>query len=119
MIRSGTAGTPRTEPSEIGPTPDGARLRIRWADGHESEYEPRYLRLRCPCAGCVDELSGRRTLEESAVAEDVYPLAIRHVGRYALLFEWSDLHSTGIYTHELLRALCPCAECAGPPAAEG
>jgi DUF971 family protein len=109
----------RNEPVEIGPTADGARLAIRWADGHVSEYEPRYLRVHCPCAGCVDELSGRRTLNASAVPEDVYPLAIRHVGRYALLFEWSDLHSTGIYTYELLRGLCPCAECsASPPAVE-
>lgn len=103
----------RNEAVEIGPTEDGSRLRIRWADGHESTYEPRYLRLQCPCAGCVDEASGQRTLQPASVPEEVYPLAIRYVGRYALLFEWSDFHSTGIYTYEYLRGLCPCPECRG------
>ena len=33
------------------------------------------------------------------------------VGRYALQMYWSDGHSTGIYTFDYLRDLCPCAEC--------
>ena len=33
-------------------------------------------------------------------------------GRYAIRFHWSDGHSTGIYTFELLRQLCPCPICA-------
>jgi DUF971 family protein len=109
-------GGSRADPVEIGPTEDGTRLRIRWTDRHESVYEPRYLRARCPCAGCVDELSGRRTLDPASLPADVHPLAIRHVGRYALLFEWSDFHSTGIYTYEYLRGICPCAACRGDSA---
>jgi DUF971 family protein len=35
------------------------------------------------------------------------------VGRYAIRFHWSDGHSTGIYTFEQLRELCPCPICAG------
>jgi DUF971 family protein len=34
------------------------------------------------------------------------------VGRYAIRFHWSDGHSTGIYTFEHLRELCPCPICA-------
>ena len=34
------------------------------------------------------------------------------VGRYAIRILWSDGHNTGIYSYELLRSLCPCAECA-------
>lgn len=101
-----------TNPTEVTPTEDGARLRIRWADGHASEYEPRDLRLRCPCAGCVDEYTGAAILDPRSVAEGVYPVAIRYVGRYALRFDWSDGHDTGLYTFELLRGVCPCEACA-------
>ena len=94
---------PKYEPEEIGPTEDGSRLRITWKDGVGSEYVPRYLRLLCPCAGCVDEMTGVRTLEPHMVDEGVYPTAIHYVGRYALQFVWSDGHSTGIYTFEYLR----------------
>ncbi len=97
----------------VGPTEDGSALRIDWADGHISIFEPRYLRLQCPCAGCVEEMSGRRLLRPEAVPEDVHPLAIAYVGRYALQFDWSDGHNTGIYPFALLRALCLCEECLG------
>lgn len=94
---------PRVDPEEIGPTEDGAKLRIEWKDGVVSELAPRALRLACPCAGCVDEMTGVRTLRPESVDEHVYPTAIHYVGRYALQFVWSDGHSTGIYTYEYLR----------------
>ena len=96
---------PRTDPVEIAPTPDGTRLRIVWKDGVASELEPRTLRLMCPCAGCVDEITGIRVLRAETVDEAVYPTAIHYVGRYALQFVWSDGHSTGIYTFDYLRKL--------------
>ena len=95
----------RVDPKEIGPTEDAARLRIVWGDGVRSEYEPRFLRLRCPCAGCVDEMTGIRTLRPEDVAEGVYPTAIEYVGRYALQFNWSDGHNTGLYPYDYLRRL--------------
>jgi DUF971 family protein len=98
-----SARDPRVDPLEVGPTADEARLRIRWADGVESEYAPRELRFLCPCAGCVDETTGRRTVRPEAIDPSVYPTAIHYVGRYALQFVWSDGHSTGIYTWEYLR----------------
>lgn len=96
---------PRVDPAHIGPTDDGSRLRIEWKDGEVSEYVPRELRMVCPCAGCVDEMSGVRTLREEHVPPDVYPTAIHYVGRYALQFIWSDEHATGIYPYTLLRDL--------------
>lgn len=102
---------PGFSPVEIAPTEDQARLRIVWRDGHRSEFEPRYLRINCPCAGCVEEMTGRALLDPSMVPPDVYPLAIRHVGRYALQFEWSDGHRTGIYPFDQLRRMCPCSGC--------
>ena len=99
------APEPRVDPDEIGPTEDGGRLRIRWKDGAVSEYVPRHLRLLCPCAGCVDEMSGVRTLDPRTVDDAVYPAAIHYVGGYAIQCVWSDGHSTGIYTFEYLREI--------------
>lgn len=96
---------PEVTPVEIGPTADGAKLRIEWKDGVVSEYVPKYLRLLCPCAGCVDEMTGVRTIEPHMVDESVYPMAIHYVGRYAIQCVWSDGHSTGIYTYDYLREL--------------
>jgi DUF971 family protein len=96
---------PRVDPKQIGPTEDATRLRIVWGDGVLSEYEPRFLRLRCPCAGCVDEMTGIRTLRPEQVPDGIYPTAIEYVGRYGLQFKWSDGHSTGIYPYDYLRKL--------------
>lgn len=100
-----------TEPLEVGPTEDGRLLRIRWRDGHVSEFPPRHIRLNCRCAGCQDEFTGQRTLNPAAIPEEVYPLAIQWAGRYALRFNWSDGHDTGIFPFELLRGICPCGAC--------
>lgn len=89
-------------PASVGPSADGLRLRIEWPDGDSHEFPPRLLRILCPCAGCVDERTGERILDPSMVAEEVAPLAIHWVGRYALQFVWSDGHRTGIYPFEFL-----------------
>ena len=99
------ARDPRAHPSEIGPSKDESRLRIVWGDGVAAEYVPQDLRLMCPCAGCVDEMTGVRTLKPDDVRDAVYPTAVHYVGRYALQFVWSDGHSTGFYTFEYLRGL--------------
>ncbi|MBD3162449.1 MAG: DUF971 domain-containing protein, partial [Candidatus Latescibacteria bacterium] len=72
-------------------------IRIEWSDGHETVYPARVLRLLCPCADCVDEATGVRTLDPATVPQDVRALGIRLVGRYAVEFDWSDGHGTGIY----------------------
>ena len=89
------------------------KLRIVWNDGHESVYPVRVLRLACRCALCVEEFTGRPLLKAEGVPADVKPIRLQPVGRYALQFEWSDGHDSGIYTYEYLRQLCPdCAEAA-------
>jgi ATP-binding protein involved in chromosome partitioning len=95
----------RNTPLEIGPDEEGERLRIRWGDEVVSTFTPRDLRLACPCAGCVEEMTGKPLLAPESVAPDVHPLAIHYVGRYALQFIWSDGHQTGIYPFEYLRRL--------------
>lgn len=96
---------PQYTPRHIGPTDDQFRLAIDWEDGGRSEFVPRFLRLNCPCAQCVDEMTGVRVLTPEMVPEGVYPEAIHYVGRYALQFVWSDGHSTGIFPFEYLRRL--------------
>ena len=86
-------------------------LLITWEDGHRSLYTFRDLRFYCPCAGCVDEMTGERTMTAEKISANIHALETAPVGRYALRFKWSDGHQTGIYSFELLRALCTCGVC--------
>ena len=106
-----TTSEERTTPAEIRKK-GGESVTIRWADGHVSAYEARYLRGRCPCAQCVSESTGQRLVLEEHIRPDIAIAAARTVGNYALHFDWSDGHTTGIYSFEYLRRLCPCQVCA-------
>ena len=101
----------------------GAGIDITWADGHESHYDFPYLRDECPCATCNDEREKKRTLQSSSPAMNsasVLPMfkpkaraqAATQVGNYAVQLTFNDGHSTGIYSYDHLRTICPCAECA-------
>ena len=59
---------------------------------------------------CVDEMSGTKVLRNTEVPETVQALKLEPTGNYALRIDWSDGHSTGIYTYERLRELCPCCQ---------
>ena len=86
-------------------------VHILWDDAHNSYYPHRYLRGHCCCAGCVEEMTGRRRVAEEDVREDVYAVDWMQIGRYAVQFLWSDTHDSGIYPFDLLRKLCRCNEC--------
>ena len=86
-------------------------IRITWKDGHRSIYSHRVLRLKCPCAQCVDEMTHELRLDPDTVPMDVRAEDHLVVGNYALQFLWSDVHYTGIYTYEFLRSNCTCMEC--------
>jgi ATP-binding protein involved in chromosome partitioning len=92
---------------------DARTLAIAWADGAESTYDVRALRLACGCARCVDEWSGEGRLDPASVPEDVHPLRIEPVGRYAVQIAWSDGHDSGIYPFRRLRALADAERAAG------
>ena len=104
MKRQTNAETPATTPREI-TQKSATELMIRWGDGVESVYAVRQLRLACGCASCVDEWSGENRLDPDSVPDDVHPLQIESVGRYAIQIEWSDGHTTGIYPFDRLREL--------------
>jgi ATP-binding protein involved in chromosome partitioning len=89
-----------------------ARITIKWADGHETSYAARDLRLACRCAMCIEETSGRPLLDPATISPNVRAKGIELVGQYAISIAWTDGHDTGIYNFRDLRANCPCATCA-------
>lgn len=93
------------EPREI-KHEDDFNLRITWADGRECLFNAAALRRVCPCAQCVNEWTGERMLKPNTIADDIEIKDLSLVGRYALNFQWSDGHQTGIYSFRYLRELC-------------
>lgn len=89
-------------------------LEITWEEGHVGRYGNRTLRGECPCANCVDERTGVRTLDLDSIPPDIVISKMQLVGSYAIRIDWSDGHNTGIYTWERLRELCPCPRCKRP-----
>ena len=86
-------------------------IRVKWGDGHEGVYPNSYLRLQCRCANCVQEWTGEVIVKPETIPADIVPVLISPVGQYAIQINWSDGHSTGIYSFDLLREVCPCVEC--------
>lgn len=86
-------------------------LEITWNDGKECRYSFAGLRAVCPCVECkgghanmggpVDIEVYRAASDPELNLEGVVPM-----GSYALQFNWSDGHWTGIYTWVYLREIC-------------
>ncbi len=89
---------------------DPTRIEIEWADGHKTSYSTRQLRQICPCAQCVDELTGVRTLVTELVPVDLVHNQVTMVGNYAISLLFSDGHQTGIYPFRMLRKNDPASE---------
>jgi len=101
----------------------GAGVDIAWADGHASHFDFVYLRDHCPCATCNEERNKKDSFGEASPAFASSPAlpmfkpkaraqSANAVGQYAIQISFSDGHSTGIYSYELLRSICPCPQCA-------
>ncbi|MGH9560932.1 MAG: gamma-butyrobetaine hydroxylase-like domain-containing protein, partial [Terracidiphilus sp.] len=94
----------------------GEGMEVTWSDSHVSRYTFPYLRDNCPCAMCNDE---REKKAKAGNSPAVLPMfkprvtakAAKPVGNYAVQIEYSDGHSTGIYSFTHLREICPCEEC--------
>lgn len=110
---------PRRKPASVKVhVSTGAGVDITWSDGHASHYDFGYLRDQCPCAMCGDERQKKKDLARPA-GPAVLPLykpkpkaqAASPVGNYAIQISYSDGHSSGIYSFDYLRTICPCAAC--------
>lgn len=88
-------------------------IEIRWPDDRVQRIPFKELRAACPCAGCVDELTGVRILDVEAIPVDIAPETIELCGNYALKIKWSDGHSTGLYTWRRLAAIAHSSPGAG------
>jgi DUF971 family protein len=100
-------------------------IEIDWKDEHHSSYSCAYLRDECPCATCTG--SHGTTPQKSDYTKPIAPTAanpfpmykaapkmleVEEVGNYAIKIYWNDGHSSGIYSYDYLRKICPCPVCA-------
>jgi len=93
-------------------------IKIDWRDGHHSDYTLGYLRDECPCATCTGA-HGTEPQKTNYVKQELFPMykpslkmnSVEEVGQYAVRVHWNDGHSTGIYSFDHLRRICPCPEC--------
>ena len=109
----------QTEPEHISISKSKG-VQINWKDGHASTFSLAYLRDHCPCASCTGahgtEPQKTNYATPSNTPFKMYTptlkmLNVEPVGHYAIRFEWSDGHNTGIYSYDHLRKICPCREC--------
>ncbi|HUJ20646.1 MAG TPA: DUF971 domain-containing protein [Bryobacteraceae bacterium] len=108
---------PSTDPQHIAISKSKG-ITIDWKDGHTSVYGLQYLRDKCPCATCTGAHGAPPATESSSSPFQMYKPAIKMldvepVGHYAIRIVWNDGHSTGIYSFEHFRRICPCEECRG------
>jgi DUF971 family protein len=118
---------PRKQPKDVKVhVSKGTGVDVVWSDGHQSHYEFAFLRDECPCATCNDLRNKKATEVAQATSasvpsgSSVLPMykpkitarAAKPLGNYALQIEFNDGHSTGIYSYDHLRTICPCEGCA-------
>lgn len=97
-------------PTRIRSLSDAGALELHFGDGGAYRLPFHFLRGQCPCAGCVDEFTGVRTLDVSSIPLTIRPEKVSLVGNYALKIEWNDAHNTGLYTWDYLHKLCAADE---------
>jgi len=100
-------------PVELKRTDDRSLL-IVWSDSVEQTVSFRTLRKACRCAGCIKEqekaiqqpeASGALPVLSAAEARPLDIEQMHPVGNYAYNIHFSDGHSAGIFTFEMLRAI--------------
>lgn len=110
--------SPMTTPTRLDLKRD-ERLEIQWQDGVLGVYPIGLLRAMCPCAKCKDERKAapppspggkKKTSLNVLQGDHSKPLSVMSaemVGNYAIKLDWSDGHSSGIYSFQYLRDICP------------
>ncbi len=80
--------------------PKSSRILVKQKEDQVKNVDPYELRIKCKCAGCIDELDGRQLLKIDKVPKDVFPTNIVQKGNYAVAIVWSDGHKSSIYPYE-------------------
>jgi DUF971 family protein len=86
----------------------GDEVAIRWSDGAETYVTAERLRAASPSAETQGERDVFGTRYGGGGAKDfvgVRVLGWEKVGNYALRFDFSDGHRTGLYSYDYLRKL--------------
>ena len=96
-------------------------IEIDWKDGHHSSYGVAFLRDECPCAVCTGAHGTEPQKTNFSQPQQANPFQmykpgpkmqhVEPVGNYAIRIHWNDGHSSGIYSYDHLRNICPCPEC--------
>lgn len=86
-------------------------IQITWKDSHESTYDTFRLRVVCPCAECRGGHKGKIGDNTKHIQPPITVRDYKKIGRYALAFDFNDLHIGGIYPFDYLREICPCEVC--------
>lgn len=84
---------------------DNHTFQIDWSDGTQGQYRLSELQKNCPCANCVDEVTGERRAKSQRPDNDVRAIKIQSLGRYALKVQFTQGCSTGIYSYQMLHAI--------------
>ncbi|MFT3831373.1 MAG: DUF971 domain-containing protein [Opitutaceae bacterium] len=86
----------------------GHEVAIRWSDGVESYFADEFLRAASPSAENMGErdVLGRQFGGDPRTSfPGVTVVNWSPVGNYAIAFEFSDGHRTGLYSYDYLRRL--------------
>jgi len=84
---------------------DESRITLKWGEGREASVDNGELRANCRCANCVHEMTGERLLKREDIPPNIRAEAITSVGNYAVSIQWSDGHSSGLYSYSLIKKL--------------
>ena len=116
----------QSNPSEVVPVglqkSDDRHLVIDWSDGQQQRISFRMLRDSCRCAHCTEKHKMYKPVEEVDApkpkptsmalpvlsAAEARPIEIESMapaGNYGYKVAFSDGHSSGIYSFELLRSI--------------
>jgi len=71
----------------------------------------RHLHGRARYGAAEDELRGGSQELFPMFKPTLKMLSVESVGSYAIRIDWSDGHSTGIYSFDHFRKICPCEAC--------
>ena len=86
----------------------GSEVALRWPDGREDYFPMEFLRARSPSAENIGERDILGRLHGGQGPSEFPGVSVtgwHYVGNYAIRFEFSDGHRTGIYSYAFLRQL--------------